>query len=114
MTDTIKSNNMKNIPIISTFLLVIAAVAISWLSLIKTNALEAKLSQIPPVVVVDFVSLVDSYGDMAPQELEQRMIDARDAVSALRDAGYLVLDAANIVAAPEDLVLTDAELGGNE
>lgn len=89
----------------------VVALAASLVSLVKINTVEKKLVHTPPVVVIDFVSLVDGYGDdLTPSELEERMLKTRDSVSALRDAGYLVLDAANVVAAPEELLLTESEL----
>ena len=85
---------------------IVAALAVSLFSFIKMKAVEERLEQTPPIVV-DFVTLVESYGDLSADELEQRMVETRNAVSALSDAGYLILDAANIVASPEDLQLTN-------
>lgn len=117
MTDKNEVNKTQNKTLITGSLIVsvIAALAVSWVSFAKIKAVEEKLDHRPPIVVVDFVSLVESYGDLPPSELEGRMLETRDAVSALRDAGYLVLDAATTVAVPEDLILTSVDVltGGN-
>lgn len=87
--------------------------AATWWLTDKVSSIEVQLAQTPPVVVIDFVSLVESYGDLEAEALDERMLEARDAVAALRDAGYLVLDIANVVAAPKDLVLTELSPGAN-
>ena len=70
----------------------------------KVESFENQLMHTPPVVVVDFVQLVDSYGaDLDPAALEKRMLQTGQKIEKLRQSGYLVLDAANIIAAPESL-----------
>lgn len=70
----------------------------------KVESIDEQLIHTPPVVVVDFVRLVDSYGaDLGPAALEKRMLQTGQKIEMLRQSGYLVLDAANIIAAPESL-----------
>lgn len=87
--------------------LVMAAFAVGAIMLSnKVRKLEEQMAYTPPVVVIDFVRLVDSYGvDADPGQLEQRMMETRQQVEALRDAGYLVLDASNVIAAPAAMYL---------
>lgn len=84
-----------------------AALAASSLYLsLKVQKMEEQTAFTPPVVIIDFVRLVDSYGsDVDSGDLEARMMQTREQVEALRDAGYLVLDANNVIAAPDALFL---------
>lgn len=71
-------------------------------------AMQARLDQTPPVVIVDFARLVSSYPlDASQQELEKMMHKANSAIVKLKDAGYVVLDAGNIIGAPDDLYLPE-------
>ena len=112
-TAVIAKNNKGNFLTGAALVAVVGLATATWWLADKLETVEARLAQTPPVVVIDFVSLVDSYGNPTAEELDKRMIETRDAVAALRDAGYLVLDAANVVAAPEDLFITETSLGGN-
>ena len=72
----------------------------------RAGELQARLERRPPVVVVDFARLAAAYPPGASrEELDERMAGTRDAIAKLRRAGYLVLDAASVVAAPKDLYL---------
>lgn len=67
--------------------------------------MQSQLSLTPPVVVVDFVKLAQAYNDAEGPELEREIINTSLNIQKLADAGYLVLDAANIVSAPDDVYL---------
>lgn len=68
--------------------------------------LHARLDHTPAVVVVDFAKVVASYPEGAEEsDLEQLMVNTNNAIVRLREAGYLVLDASSILAAPEDVYL---------
>lgn len=80
------------------------ALGIGWLNF-KPVQERSKLS--PPVVIVDLVTLAKQYPDGAnTEEVEQLMLKTNKGLLKLRDAGYLVLDAQAVLAAPEDLMLS--------
>lgn len=79
--------------------------ALLWGAYSELKSFKNQLAMTPPTVVVDFGELVSSYGDVSPEVLEQKMFETRDKMQKLKDAGYLVLDAANIVVAPDDVYL---------
>lgn len=72
----------------------------------KAQDLEAAVTEIPPVVIVDFARLAMSYPKgISPEQLEQLMLDVNNSIVRLSDAGYLILDAQYVVGAPADLYL---------
>lgn len=69
----------------------------------QTN-IDERFHKSPPVVVVDFAKMAMQYPEGATQEeVEKLMVKTNDAVVRLREAGYMVLDASAVVAAPEDV-----------
>lgn len=74
----------------------------------QLSALEHRLNQSPPIVVVDFVKLAASYPPgISSNELNRLMVKTNDGIVKLKSAGYLVLDAAHVVAAPPDVYLPE-------
>lgn len=70
------------------------------------NELKSQLDEITPIVAVDFVQVAAQYGTGASEEeLEKLMMQTNNAILKLRDAGYLVIDAAAVVQAPQGIVL---------
>lgn len=70
--------------------------------------LDERLLKSPPVVVVDFAKMAMQYPEGATEEeVEALMVQTNDAVIRLREAGYLVLDAGAVVAAPGDVYLPE-------
>lgn len=77
----------------------------------QTAIIQDRLNQTPPVVVVDFAKVASSYPSGASQEeIERLMVKTNNAILKLKDAGYLVLDASTIVAAPSDVYLPEEVL----
>lgn len=101
----------KNLAALSTMAIGVALTlaTVAMYTAYKANStleeLQARLELTPPTVIIDFGAQVASYGNVQGAELEKRMMQASEAVQSLKDAGYLVLDAANIVAAPDDIYL---------
>ena len=59
------------------------------------------------MVVVDFVRLAQQYPEGASaEEVEKLMRKTNAALLKLRDAGYVVLDAQAVLAAPDELLVT--------
>lgn len=87
----------------------VGGVGVSYLMMDSRQAsLEERLLKSPPVVVVDFAKMAMQYPEGAtPEEVEKLMVQTNDAVVRLREAGYLVLDAGAVVAAPEDVYLPE-------
>ncbi|MDU7586733.1 MAG: hypothetical protein E7K47_04955 [Acidovorax sp.] len=84
-----------------------AAISLSagWYLFIKP--MQERLQQTPPVVVVDFVRLAQQYPEGASaEEVEKLMRKTNAALLKLRDAGYVVLDAQAVLAAPDELLVT--------
>ena len=74
----------------------------------RQASIDERLQKSPPVVVVDFAKMAMQYPDGAtPEEVEKLMMQTNDAVVRLREAGYMVLDAGAVVAAPEDVYLPE-------
>ncbi|MFC6674131.1 hypothetical protein [Marinobacterium aestuariivivens] len=74
----------------------------------RHSSLDSRLQKSPPVVVVDFAKMAMNYPEGASTEqVEELMMQTNNAVIKLREAGYLVLDAGAVVAAPEDLYLPE-------
>jgi hypothetical protein len=70
--------------------------------------IDERFLQSPPVVVVDFAQMAMGYPEGAnPEELEALMMKTNNAVLTLKDAGYLVLDAAAVISAPDDIYLPE-------
>ncbi len=96
---------------IQSIVLVIVLCLVSGLSqaylFFKLTALQARLDRSPPVVVIDVANLIASSPSQTSQaELDQHMAKARQAFSALQQAGYLILDANAVLGAPADLYLS--------
>lgn len=87
--------------------MVLASIAMftAYKSTSTLKELQARLDLTPPTVIIDFGAQVASYGNAQGAELEKKMMQTQEAVQGLKEAGYLVLDAANIVAAPDDIYL---------
>jgi len=101
-TVTVRNLNALHIATIAMIILLAGLIYIThW----RLQVVEEQLAMTPPLVVIDFAELVSSYGFVEGPELEAKMVEARDKVQKLKDAGYLVLDAANVVAAPADVYL---------
>jgi hypothetical protein len=81
----------------------------SYLLMEKNQAaLDDRLAHIPPVVVVDFAAMAMNYPEGAtPEEVDRLMMKTNEAVLKLHEAGYLVIDAGAVVAAPDDLYLPE-------
>lgn len=74
----------------------------------KVSALEAQVTQIPPLAVVDFAKIAMEYPEGATtEEMEALMVKTNEAVIKLYEAGYMVLDAAAVVSAPDELYLPE-------
>jgi hypothetical protein len=88
---------------------VIGGAGISYLMLeARQTELDERLMKSPPIVVVDFAKMAMKYPEGATQEqIEMLMVQTNDAVVRLREAGYIVLDASGVVAAPEDVYLPE-------
>lgn len=72
----------------------------------ETSALHDRLALTPPVVVVDFTKVASSYPSGADEaEIEELMIKTNNAIFKLKEAGYLIIDGAAILGAPEDIYL---------
>ncbi|AIJ10674.1 hypothetical protein ACW6AV_003441 [Edwardsiella piscicida] len=77
----------------------------------QITAINDRLNQSPPIVIVDFAKLASSYPAGASQEeVEQLMVKTNNAIVKLKDAGYLVLDSSSVVGAPRDVYLPDEAL----
>lgn len=96
---------MSNISLVLAGAALLATVTVGYYTHSQVKGVQEQLAMTPPTVVVDFGTLVNSYGSAQGEALEQRMLETRNKVLALKEAGYLVLDAANIVAAPDDIYL---------
>jgi len=80
-----------------------AALAWNW----YLAPLKERISRTPPVVVVDFVKLAQQYPEGAStEEVEALMLKTNQALLKLRDAGYVVIDAQAVLAAPDDVLVT--------
>lgn len=67
-------------------------------------SIDEHFQKSPPVVVVDFAKISMQYPEAASsEEVEKLMTKTNNAVVRLRDAGYMVLDASAVVAAPDDV-----------
>lgn len=72
--------------------------------------INKRLGQIPNIAVVDLTKLASSYPQGAtPQEVDALMVQTNNGIMKLKDAGYLVIDAGAVLAAPQDIVV-DQEL----
>jgi hypothetical protein len=72
----------------------------------RIDELEYQNTIKPPVAVVDFMSMAREYPAGATDEqLNAGIQRANQAIRDLESAGYLILDAAHIVAAPQDIYL---------
>lgn len=72
----------------------------------RISNIHDRLLQSPPVVVVDFAQMAMRYPEGAtPEEVEGLMMETNRSVLRLQEAGYLVLDAGAVLAAPFDLYL---------
>lgn len=71
----------------------------------QISRMEERLDLSPPIVVVDFVEIASSYPQGATaEELEPLMKKTNNSIKKLKDAGYIVIDYQNILAAPSDIV----------
>ena len=74
----------------------------------QISAMQDRLNQSPPIVVVDFTKVAASYpAGASAEEVEKLMVKTNDAILKLKDAGYLVLDAGSVVGAPSDVYLPE-------
>ena len=72
----------------------------------QMKAINERLNQSPPLVVVDFVQIASSYPEGAsPEELEPLMVQTNEAILKLKGAGYLILDGSTVLGAPNDIYL---------
>lgn len=70
--------------------------------------INERLLQSPPVVVVDFAQMAMRFPEGAtPEEVEGLLMETNRSVLRLQEAGYLVLDAGAVLAAPFDLYLPE-------
>ena len=70
-----------------------------------------RINQSPPIVVVDFLKIASRFPNGADSsDVEKLMSSTKDAITKLRNNGYLVLDASHIVSAPNDIYLPDSLL----
>lgn len=58
----------------------------------------------PPVLVVDYAEIANKYPE-DQAESDRIMIKTSELIAKFRDAGFLVLDTQNVIAAPKDLYL---------
>ena len=83
--------------------LFIAIIALSYKVIIAED--EVPLS---PVLVIDFMAIAEKYPENASdEEIERQIRLVHNAIQKLADAGYVVLDAANVVKAPDSAYLND-------
>lgn len=83
------------------------ALGVGW---VNFKPVQERSQLTPPVVIVDLVMLAKQYPEGASvEEVEKLMLKTNASLLKLRDAGYLVLDAQAVLAAPADLMLS-AEL----
>jgi hypothetical protein len=74
----------------------------------RMSDIDERLLQSPPVVVVDFAQMAMRFPEGAtPEEVEGLMMETNRLVLRLQEAGYLVLDAGAVLAAPVDLYLPE-------
>lgn len=72
----------------------------------QNAAIQDRLAQTPPIVVVDFAKLALSYpADAEEAEIERMIIKTNDAIFKLKEEGYLLIDGAFTVGAPDDIYL---------
>ena len=65
---------------------------------------DRKFSEIPPIAVIDLTKVAAEYPEGASEsELNALMIKTNNAIVKLKDAGYLVIDAQAVLAAPDEL-----------
>lgn len=71
--------------------------------------IDRRLLQSPPVVVVDFAKIaVESYPKgAATSEIESLLVKTNNAVTKLKNAGYIVIDSEAVVAAPKAVYFPD-------
>jgi len=82
-----------------------------WLLNGQEARIQQRLNQTPPVVVVDFAKVAAAYpAGASEEEIEKLMVKTQRTILKLKEAGYLVLDAGAVVAAPEDLYLPEEVL----
>ncbi|RSE57647.1 hypothetical protein [Alcaligenes faecalis] len=62
-------------------------------------------SNTPPVVIVDFVDLAQKMEESGEDDVEANMDRIGAAVLKLREAGFIVLDAQAVLAAPQTMYL---------
>lgn len=73
----------------------------------KVNEL-AQLQSQSPIVIVDFMQVTSSYPANASEpELEELMAKVSKAIKDLGEAGYIVLDSASVLSAPDEAILHD-------
>lgn len=72
----------------------------------KVSELEKPLQAMPPLAVVDFLEVARSLPPEASEsDVNELMLKVNNATVKLKEAGYLILDRANIVHAPEDILV---------
>lgn len=79
----------------------------------QITELQNRLSQTPPIVVVDFGKIALTYPSGAsPEQMDKLMVKTNNAVAKLKDAGYLILDSSSVLAAPNDVYLPTEVISG--
>lgn len=67
--------------------------------------IEEHQSNTPPMVIVDFVEMAQKLEESSGDDVEGNMDSIGAAVLKLRDAGFIVLDAQAVLAAPQTMYL---------
>lgn len=71
----------------------------------QLSEMNERLALTPPIVVVDFVKMASAYPEGATaEELEPLLTETNNRIVKLKEAGYLVIDYQNILAAPGDIM----------
>ncbi|ODN41395.1 hypothetical protein [Piscirickettsia litoralis] len=77
----------------------------------KISHLENQLAQTPPIAVVDLTQFVQSYPKGASEQtVNARLNKLHSDIAKLKDAGYLVLNANQVMAAPSDIYIEGHDL----
>lgn len=75
--------------------------------------MSKQLTERPPIAVIDFVQIIadkQSEEGVTPEDVEALVDGIHKTTLKLHESGYLILDASQIVAAPEFLYLNEEEI----
>lgn len=106
---TVKQHSSFSVAWIFVCALLLALIVSSWLMHQRIHVIEA--NQPPHIVSFNLAEMISQLPqDMTPDEMERVMLNTRQAMDELSDAGYLVIDGESVLTRPKDTVIDVQEV----